>query len=301
MEALLNLTPLHILIKYEGIITCDRLARNKKHQLRVTDHSRNWSRTIEDSPSINMPSDNIIRTFRFDKNFNTYVPSREAWQNGVLPPEHGVVLYTDGSVINESAGAGIYCELLKEEISIPLGLHPSIFLAELRAIIESCHTISEHKIKDEIIFICTDSQAAIKALSSVMFSSALALESWDKLNYIASTNRVDLIWVPGHSKIEGNEKADELAKKAALNKTIGPEPILAVPYSKVKRFIKEKMAKETYLQWINSKGNRQAKNCISINKKRSKFLLNISRTRLKTYTEFVTGHYGFNKHLKAIG
>jgi len=32
----------------------------------------------------------------------------------------------------------------------------------------------------------------------------------------------------------------------------------------------------------------------------SKFLLNISRTRLKKYAGIVTGHFGFNKHLTTI-
>ena len=36
-------------------------------------------------------------------------------------------------------------------------------------------------------------------------------------------NCVRLLWVPGHSNIDGNEIADELAKQAALMDYVGPE------------------------------------------------------------------------------
>ena len=53
--------------------------------------------------------------------------------------------------------------------------------------------------------------------------------------------------------------------------------------------------------WNNLTSCRQAKNCIRIDKKTSKFLLNISRTRLKKYVGTTTGHFGFNKHLTTLG
>jgi len=41
-------------------------------------------------------------------------------------------------------------------------------------------------------------------------------------------NFVQLLWIPGHSNIEGNEIADGLAKQAAITDFTGPEPVLGL-------------------------------------------------------------------------
>jgi ribonuclease HI len=40
---------------------------------------------------------------------------------------------------------------------------------------------------------------------------------------LAEQNKVKLIWMPGHSSVEGNEKADQLAKLGADEPLLGPE------------------------------------------------------------------------------
>ena len=53
----------------------------------------------------------------------------------------------------------------------------------------------------------------------------------------ATHNSVQLVQVPGHEGILGNERADELAKKGAGTQFTGPEPVLVLPYSVVQRAI----------------------------------------------------------------
>jgi ribonuclease HI len=45
---------------------------------------------------------------------------------------------------------------------------------------------------------------------------------------LAGQNKVKLIWVPGHSGVEGNEKADQLAKLGADEPLLGPEPFFGI-------------------------------------------------------------------------
>ncbi len=74
----------------------------------------------------------------------------------------------------------------------------------------------------------TDSQYVQKGMSSWLrkWKAAGRLESgrnkvknadlWKELDAIASVHRVNWRWVEGHSGIDGNERADELARKGMI-------------------------------------------------------------------------------------
>ena len=70
-------------------------------------------------------------------------------------------------------------------------------------------------LRDEVnasIAICSDSQAALKALAAAKTTSQLVLETMKALTELSIRNCVRLLWVLGHSDIIGNEEADKLAK-----------------------------------------------------------------------------------------
>ena len=69
------------------------------------------------------------------------------------------------------------------------------------------------------------------------FKSKLFLECLGCLDELATHNSVQLVWVPGHEGILGNERADELAKRSADTPFTGPEPVLGLLCSVVKRTI----------------------------------------------------------------
>ena len=69
------------------------------------------------------------------------------------------------------------------------------------------------------------------------------------INKIAETNQLALKWVPGHSDIQGNERADELANTGAVVEYIGPSPVPLIPLSFLKFKTKEWMKAQSTLKW----------------------------------------------------
>ena len=78
----------------------------------------------------------------------------------------------------------------------------------------------------------------------------------EELNILGKRNNVRLFWVPGHT-IDGNEKADELAKQVAVNIFYGPEPALGITKGSARRIIKDwvKSIWENTHQWTMFKPN----------------------------------------------
>ena len=80
--------------------------------------------------------------------------------------------------------------------------------------------ITEQETSDAI---CSDSQAALKALHSANTFCSLVAQTMHALSLF---NRVGLRWVPGHCDVAGNEIANQRWKQAANQSLEGPEPFL---------------------------------------------------------------------------
>jgi ribonuclease HI len=109
-----------------------------------------------------------------------------------------------------------------------LGLRTTVFQAEIHAI-KTC--IMENIEKGYIgrnSCILSDSQAAIKALDSYQINSKLVWDCHQSLVKLAEHDRIQLIWVPGHMRIDGNEVADQLARQGSSHPFIGPDPALGI-------------------------------------------------------------------------
>jgi hypothetical protein len=110
------------------------------------------------------------------------------------------------------------------------------------------------------ICICSDSQAALLALSSHTVSSRLLLQGRNSLQGLSIYNRVQLCWVPGHCGIIGNEEADSMMVEVGSKFNFcGPKPCLPVPKSLMTRVTKEWLSGNHLFYWNLESGCRQSK------------------------------------------
>jgi hypothetical protein len=188
LEIITGLTPLDIFI--------ESVARSDIHRLKVTKqlcysyidkgHTKLWTRMVAQEPLFLAPNDRGPLITFTSKNFNVIFPNREDWFDLQACPSTGdTVFYTDGSLQEGLAGAGIFSESSGLSISIPLGGLVSVFQAEVYAILVTAH------------YCLTNNSSKI--------SSRLILECRKYLIELALNNVLKIIWVPGHSNISGNE------------------------------------------------------------------------------------------------
>ncbi|XP_054015811.1 ribonuclease H-like [Hylaeus anthracinus] len=172
----------------------------------------NGNETIKDMYM--MPKDRLITEYIFEKRYETKIDSREAWNTTTLHQNNDIIWYTDGSRKENLSGASWYCgKGLSNEGFKQLGKYATVYQAEVIAISECTQEMLNLNINCKRITICTDSQAAIKALNKAENTSRITKECKIRLNTLAKNNRIIIQWVPGHNGITGNEKADRLANR----------------------------------------------------------------------------------------
>ena len=95
---------------------------------------------------------------------------------------------------------------------------------------------------------------SIKALSNPKVTSGLVAECLDALSVPAGMNEVNLIWVPGHCSICGNEEADKLARQASAIPLLGPELALGMPKCSASEAIKNWTEHQFHSAWRDLPG-----------------------------------------------
>ncbi|XP_026680165.1 uncharacterized protein LOC108252718 isoform X1 [Diaphorina citri] len=208
----------------------------------------------------NMPTDHMAPKNNFDYTFQVLVRPRSDWegQGSQKILNAGIKYFTDGSRMNEGTGAGLcgpgFCRQSAGLVTLT-----TVYQAELFAILMGARHALDLGWRGRQITFFSDSQAALNTLKSPKVSSKLAWECIENLSELAIQNKVNLEWIPGHRGFDGNESADLLAREAAEEKFIGPEPVLGLPKCVIRTDIKRWVQDEANKTWINASGMRHSK------------------------------------------
>ncbi|KAJ8915875.1 hypothetical protein NQ315_015486 [Exocentrus adspersus] len=187
---------------------------------------------IESHSVLGMVSDGLPVRINLDLPYNILLPGRDEWERSrtdLLRADS--CWYTDGSKTPEGAGAGVYSRRPSVEMTDSLGQYASVFQAEIHAIELCGRELEKRGPNRRSIKIFSDSQAALKALDSYRCTSKAVWNCQETLSRVGTTNRLTLVWLPGHVGLKGNEVADSLARRGATLEFIGPEPVLGLSYS----------------------------------------------------------------------
>ena len=85
------------------------------------------------------------------------------------------------------------------------------------------------RIVNETVTILVESQAANPAIQNNIVKSNTVLTCIKNMNTLGKDNDVTIAWTPGHTGIQGNEKADILVKSGSALNCLGPEPFISIP------------------------------------------------------------------------
>jgi ribonuclease HI len=220
-----------------------------------------------------------------------------------------IVFYTDGSGITNEIGAASYCVTTGEIQHQYLGNDSqfNVHAAELAGI----HLAIKHWLSQRTppmtCQIYTDSQAAGVSLSQLKRPPAQSLIKaiLDTLDEAPQSQLVKLTWIPGHVDIDGNEKADEEAKRAATDPTLGLPfnhgTLKSARTQQIKQMAQQKWNKE----WTNHTKTATLLHHITqtrMSKIGAKYYNNINNRKISTtLAQLRTGHCALNGYLHRFG
>jgi ribonuclease HI len=230
----------------------------------------------------------------------------------------GVCVYGDGSGFEGGVGGAAVMKTKDGEVEsrrVYLGTmeEHTVFEAELIGLILGLDLIrSVPRLCSATILI--DNQAAIRAVARPrpqpgQYLVRLFHRTLDALRRQRRTLKLCIPWVPGHQDIEGNEAADEEAKRAAqgdssaLSKPLLPLHDLPISVAALKAARKKLVARQRGAEWETSRvGKRIAQvDKTPPGKSTLKWYADLPRRQCSILTQLRTGHIGLNAYLARFG
>jgi ribonuclease HI len=226
------------------------LKRDHQHQLPKEVDVRQHSRT----PPWRIKSNNfIIRTsvpHLGNKDENSDIVMRtltQAMIEDAYPGEAWVHAYTDGSATDArwKGGAGFFIQYpngQQHEEGIPTGLHCTNFRAEAEALVQAADTISRTTDHTMQVVFLTDALSVLQAINSN------TLPDVTKALHNVKCHRIVLQWIPSHCGVEGNERADRLAKAGASETQLDNKVTISEKKAIAKTLFRTPTVKDSYHQ-----------------------------------------------------
>jgi hypothetical protein len=116
----------------------------------------------------------MLLRYAYHNPFTVKSPDKCEWQNGFNPDNKGdLVRYTGRSKTNKGTSLGVYRWASRKGHSFSLGLHSTVFQAEIYAIKACIMENIEKGYTGRNIYILSDSQAAIKLPDKFQISLGL--------------------------------------------------------------------------------------------------------------------------------
>jgi len=188
--------------------------------------------------------------YTLEPKYRVTMLTREEWTRspGTTSAVKGLVWFSYRSRTTEGTRARVCGQSVNRRLNIPLGKHATVFQAEVYVILACAHEIEAQDWPEKYVSICSDSQAALKALQAAK-TSPLVHHCQQALNDISARHAVRLYWIPGHAGVRGNEIADRLTRSGSGQQFIGPEPCLGVSRQNIRGKMKCWMKNQHLALW----------------------------------------------------